>query len=318
MPEGRDREIEHPAPPFAPESASDSLSMSLASGVPGAAPLEPLEALPPELAPLAPLPDPELALALPPELFELASVLEPAPELPLVLEPVLELLEPLDPDVAPLEPLEPDVAPLEPFDPDRVPLEPPLDEPEPASQHAAKVTEPPALPLLPPLIMQTPPPSHGWPSSWGGHDAPKVPELPPPAPASTGAPHVCTEYDVELVPPLPPLPLLLLSNPALQTPPSPQALPTSAGRQYTPLTTVQMPQATVDVGPPGGELEHVACTHVAPPPQGWPTSVRAHGESAAAGWATATPVAQSSSASARGLPSGRGLKCTLPPGIAIP
>jgi hypothetical protein len=137
MPDGRDGETAHPTPPFSPEPASDPLSaVSLASRVPGAAPLEPLDALPPELASLAPLLDPELALALPPELLEVAPELVPAPE----LEPVLELPEPLDPDVAPLEPfdpLDPDVAPLEPLDPDVPPLELPPDEPEPASQHAA-------------------------------------------------------------------------------------------------------------------------------------------------------------------------------------
>jgi hypothetical protein len=117
---------------------------------------------------------------------------------------------------------------------------------------------------------------------------------------------------VELLPPLPPLLLLLLSNPALQTPPSPQALPTSAGRQYTPVTRVQMPQATVEVVPPGGVVEHVACTQVAPPPQGRPTSARVHGESAAAGRATARPIAQNDHASVRGL------KCTLPLGTLTP
>jgi len=150
MPDGLPGESEHPLP-FAPGSGSDPLSALLAPGVPGA-PLAPLPRLPPEVEEVDPLALlPELELTSPPELLELPPLPEPAP----LLEPVLAPLEPEDPDRAPLEPLEADGAPLE----------LPPDDPEPGIQHAAKVTEPPALPLLPPLIMHVPPPSHGWPSS---------------------------------------------------------------------------------------------------------------------------------------------------------
>jgi len=111
-------------------------------------------------------------------------------------------------------------------------------------------------------------------------------------------------------PPLLP-PLLLLSGPPLHTPPSPQALPTSAGRQYTPDTIVQTPQSTVAIDPPGWPVEHVAWTHVAPPAQGCPIWARGHCGSAAAGPATTRPTAQTSDASARVL------HCAFPPSVPI-
>lgn len=211
--------------PLAPESASGGLAPpALASSTEGAAPLDPLDPAPlPEPDPPEP-PEDEPLEALPdaPELDE--PVLEPAtPELD---EPVLEPTPPLEPlkelDASELAPPE-----LEPRDPELNPLDPPL-ELDPGSEHAAKETVVLPLPLLlllPVYTVQTPPPSHGLPSSSGGQDGPTPPELD--APASTGAAQVCSPYDVTL--PLPPPPLLL--PPAVHTPPSPQALPTSAGRQ---------------------------------------------------------------------------------------
>lgn len=204
--------------PLAPESASGGLAPpALASSTEGPAPLDPL-------AP-APLPEPD-----PPEPPE-DEPLEALPDAPELDEPVLEPTPPLEPlkelDASELAPPE-----LEPLDPELNPLDPPL-ELDPGSEHAAKETVVLPLPLLlllPVYTVQTPPPSHGLPSSSGGQDGPRPPELD--APASTGAAQVCSPYDVTL--PLPPPPLVL--PPAVHTPPSPQALPTSAGRQQTPGT----------------------------------------------------------------------------------
>ncbi len=161
-------------------------------------------------------------------------------------------------------------------------------------------------------MVHVPPPSHGWPSSAGGHEAPKLPELPPPALPSSGGPHVDSVYDVEVTPPPLLPPLLLLAGPELHTPPSLQALPTSAGRQYTPDTIVHTPQSTVANEPSCWVLPQVACTQVAPPPQGCPTWARGHAVSAAAGWATVRAIAQTSPTSTCGLGGALGKRGLIP------
>jgi hypothetical protein len=162
--------------------------MSLASGVPTPGP--PLDALEPT----------------PP-------VLEPA----LLLEPVLDPAIPLDPELAPL-------------DEELTPLDPAPDDPlDPGIEHAASTTVVVPLPLLlllPLTAVQMPPPSHGIPTSSGGHAGPKPPELL--AAASLGSVHTCSSKEVDV--PSPP-PLLLLPPAAVQTPPVLQACPKSAGKQ---------------------------------------------------------------------------------------